>query len=224
MALPMELLLLAAAAVALGALTLVAKSTAKWNPARERLASTSETPIGAVQSGTVVKVVGILDYAGRPPLLSPIGHRECAYYEVVVEKWGEIEGAGGSSMIHREHRGQDFVLQQGSERARVNVGNETIPVVVADHFSHADWLDSGSPEVAEYLRSRKVQMESLENLRIREGVLEAGERVGVIGRAHLEAGSSEGGGYRSEAGCVVLSGTEAEPLIVSDEPRALEEP
>jgi hypothetical protein len=168
--------------------------------------------------GGTGRITGRLGYAGEP-IYAPISGRLCAFYEVTVEEHSNDSW----HQILREVHGVDFLLSDESGEALVRMGTAEIAVVKDVHLRSGTWNDAN--EAMEALLARHHQksqgMIFNRNLRYKEGVLEAGEPVAVLGRGMREPDpnpKSSAGAYREMATrLVMVSGTEY-PLWVSDDP------
>jgi len=179
--------------------------------------STPRLPIRDLVPETV-KVVGRLEMIVEP-LIAPMSRRPCAFWEVVVE---EVVGAGaGAAWVTRvsQSRGVDFDVRDESGRVRVELGGVAPASAMVPDREFITGLRVGAPgpKAQEWLRRRKI---SLDNVRYRESILAAGERVAVVGTAHRERDPDAvaSGAYRDAAPTRwVLRG----PLAVTDDPRLI---
>lgn len=181
------------------------------------------TPLRDVRDG-VARVTGRLGYAGEP-LVAPLTGRRCAYYEV----WVEQPGPGGSrrTILHQT-AGQDFCLRDDTGKALVEIDGALFAVVKDAHTRSGTGADKGAHLEAMLARHQAKPASSMyhDELRYREGVLEEGEHVSVLGKATWEpdpepGAESRDGGYREPPMRLVFSSPGAFKLLVSDDPAAL---
>ena len=182
--------------------------------------------MGSVGDGEVVKIVGLLGYS-QEPLRAPISGRRCAFWEVVVERYHGGSNADCWTEDLRDSSGQDFVLQDGRHRALIRP--EGARALIAKERSFQAGLPSApSPRMKAFLEAQGVVGRGLlvedRPVRCREGVLEKGEVVAVLGRARWELdpdGAVSGGGYRQSPRRLVMEARKDAPLLLSDDPMAI---
>ena len=167
--------------------------------------------------GVSGKLEGQVRYLGQP-LCAPLSGRPCSYYEAVIE----AEAGSSWTPIAHEVRAQDFLLEDGTGLALVRMDNAEA-VVPADIQSRVGVFSEPSDEVIAFLRSQGIWRDrwySDRQLRYREGVIGEGQRVAACGRASFEANPhprSAVGGYRDNASLLVLEGSRATPLYLSND-------
>ncbi|MBI2895377.1 MAG: hypothetical protein HYY06_17615 [Deltaproteobacteria bacterium] len=182
------------------------------------------TPIGQVREG-LVKIAGSV----RPldVLTAPLSGRACAYYEVLVEQRVSSGKSSHWRTIIREVEERDFLVEDGTGRARVEMVAVEAAVTRDGHWSSGTFNDASS-ELEAFLQRHGQSSEGWifnKTLRFREGVLEAGERVAILGWAEREIDPEPGGaghGFRDAASRVVLRANGIQALRVSDDPTTLE--
>lgn len=205
----------------------VAGTTIRYAFTRERrinrvLKRVRPTTIAEVRDGKVVKIVGELVYAGRS-IASPLSGRACAYYSIVVDEYRSRGRSGAWSELLREERGVDFYLRDDSGMALVRVAEGVaFPALVQDRRARSSPILHSDDDLERFLQERGHSSEGTffrKNLRAREGILEAGERVTVGGLGRwLPDPDAAGGGYREAGKRLVLQASEALPLFLSDDP------
>jgi hypothetical protein len=182
---------------------------------RALLGAPGET-IADAPEGKPAKLVGSLEYEGAP-LRAPLTGRPCACYHVVVE---EHMGQGGTHEIINTRDIQPFFLRDATGTARVECQFTTLLIQKDGNFRSGTFNDA-SPELEAFLEQHGQKSTSLglnRSLRYREGVLEEGEQVAVLGKVRREADpASETGGYRQRPERVVV-GPADDSLYISDDP------
>jgi hypothetical protein len=124
----------------------------------------------------------------------------------------------------REENGVDFYLRDDSGTAlvRVTMGGAAFPALVEDHRARTSPFIHADADLERFLNERGRSVEGTffrKNLRAREGILEAGERVAVGGLARwLPDPDAAGGSYRETPRRLVLQASESLPLFLSDDP------
>lgn len=169
------------------------------------------------------KIVGVLSYVGEP-LQSPLTGRTCGCYEIRVEEYKSLGNAGlgrWQTVIH-EIRGHEFMIEDGTGRAIIDPSNPD-GVIEIDHRSASGDSDKPTFRAREYLESHGISHRGRlfdKTLRYREGILERGETVAVMGRATREPDPDAAGevtGYRDGPPTRLrFRGTRKTPLFLSD--------
>jgi hypothetical protein len=170
------------------------------------------------------KIVGSLVYIGEP-LSSPLTGRTCAYYEILVEEYhsGTDDDGYWETMI-QESQGQDFVIEDDTGTAIVNPIGAQVALTV-DSRTKSGTFDAPTEQERNYLNSHGQEGEGWwgfnKSLRYREGILEAGEAVAVLGRGVKEPdpdGVEQARGYRSAPPMRLrMRGSQKGPLLISDD-------
>ena len=169
------------------------------------------------------KIVGSLAYIGEP-LISPLTGRTCAYYEILVEEYhsGADDDGYWETMI-RESQGQNFVINDDTGTAIVNPIGAQVALTI-DSRTKSGTFDAPTDRERNYLNSHGQEGKGWvfnKSLRYREGILEAGERVAVLGRGVREPdpeGVQQASGYRSTPPMRLrMRGSQNAPLLISDD-------
>jgi hypothetical protein len=178
-------------------------------------------PIREVMDGEVARVVGAVSVDA--PVSAPLSGRPCAYWRVVVE---ERRRRGKNSRwvtVIDDHGGVDFVVSDETGRALVKTGHVRA-VLDKDHGRSSGFLNDATPELDHFLASRGHTSQGFlfnKSMRFREGVVEPGETVAVVGAARWEPdpelGAQDRAGYRDRAKRLVLDRRAEGPLLLSDE-------
>jgi hypothetical protein len=199
---------------------------------RRLLRKATAVRIGDARDGELVKVVGRLRYTGdEDPLQAPLTERFGAHFEVEVE---ERKSRGKSSywkQIVRERASHQQVWLEGhvaGERVLVDLAFAEVELVMDGHFS-SGFLDDPSPHLDLYLHSHGHASQGAffnKSLRYREGVLEQGEQIAVLGRCVVEpdpdpTGANQQAGYRGMATRRRIVPPEEHALLVTDDPALL---
>lgn len=179
--------------------------------------------IAQASDGDYVKLVGTLEPIDQ--LAAPLSGRACSYYEVIVEEERGARNRTWSTVI-RERDGCPFMINDGTAKARVELSEAETALTQDGHWS-SGFLNDADPELEAYLARHGKSSTGLvfnRTLRYREGVLEPGEQVavlGVIGREVDPDGQSAG--FREAPSRVNVSGEPNRPMRVSDDPSTLGE-
>ncbi len=201
----MELILLAAAA-GLIALLWVRGSAAKR--LRRAMANAPQVLVREAGDGQVAKLVGRLRLA-EEPLAAPFSGRACAYFEAIFEQSELGHSAELWRTVSFEKRHHTRVwLEDDSGRALVLLESPTVFLT----------MDVQADEGAGPCSARELVGDK--RLRRREGALEPGERIGVVGLCRWEAdpdGVDAGAVYREPPRRLTVRAAGGQ-LLVSDEP------
>jgi hypothetical protein len=176
-------------------------------------------PIGSVTNGEVAKITGNVELTGAP-LTAPLSGRKCAYYYVLVE---QHVSSGKSShwqkFIEEEVSGQ-FGIRDGNSCARI-ISKRIKTYIVEDRKYESGVFEEPSAVMEDYLRKHGKTSEGAfgfnRTLKFREGVLEAGERVQVLGKCNWQRALADE--WSDNYGKIlIISDTDKMPVYLSDEP------
>lgn len=170
-------------------------------------------------SGDIAKIVGKVEYAGKP-LVAPLSGRPCAYYYVLVEQ--QVSSGKSShweTLIEEEIAGA-FVIRDGRHCAHVNSSNVK-SYLVEDREYSSGFLNDATGELHRYLQDHGHKSENFlgfnKTIRYQEGVLEQGELMAVMGRGEWK-NASQVQLPESYGRVLDISSTEEEPVYLSDDP------
>jgi hypothetical protein len=173
----------------------------------EWLRALPATRIADAGDGQIVKVVGELIYAHRTTA-SPLSRRSCAYYSVRVDQYTGSGLLASWLTLVREAGGVDFYVRDDSGTALVRVGKGRLAsALVQDRTARISPLLHDDWHLEALLAERGYEVGGMffrKTYRASHGVLEAGERIAVAGRARWVAASDAGGSYREAAMAVEL--------------------
>jgi hypothetical protein len=217
------------AAVIIGALVVIGLATYFSRDARLRRAMKAVplSTIAGATEGARVRIVGRVLARDRV-LRGPLSHRECVAFRVLVETRRQSGKSSHWVKTIDEHQEVDFVLEDETGRARVESRGSDF-LIVLDHSDSSGFLNDASPELEAFLSERGHQSTSFlgmnKTMRYREGALETGEQIAVVGLAHWEddpeAGAIDtgGGGFRDAVRKkrLVLTASEGAALHASDD-------
>ncbi len=192
---------------------------------KRALSNTERQAIGDAPEGTRIKVAGTLRFSGDP-IYAPLSGRPCAAWQVVIQEY-RSHGKGGSyHTIVDDHQMVDFILEDGSGRAIVRASYGQLALAKDARFSSGTF-DDAPPELERFLADRGKSSVGMlgfnKKMKYREGILEQGETVSVVGSGQWEPdpdpdAASRGGGYRSAAQRLLVTATAEGELLVSDDP------
>lgn len=195
--------------------------------AMRRIAQAAPTEIAAAEEGQLVRITGVVVQEGDATLEAPVSARPCVGYLAQVE-----QRSGSSSSGHawkeriRTQELIDFVVEDDTGRALIKGAGAQLVVNRDEHQSSGPMSDP-SPRARRLLDEHGVDPEawhgSNKRLRYREGAIEVGETVTVMGKARREVDpdKTRSAGYRERPKRLVLEAADGEPLVVSDDPKVL---
>ena len=218
------LVLLAGGAAALALLGLRASRRASQQSPDRALLEAPGYRIVDAPTGKVVTVSGMV-VPPAEPLEAPISGRPCVCWDVVAEERGASSNTAWVwFQIFRDRGGTDFVVEDGTGRALVRTSE--LRTALRSDASLRSWAGREvPPEVEEYLASRDLFASGVAAdttpRRFREGVVEPGEIVTVLGLARWEPDPTPGalgGGYRTVAMRLVIEPPLGGAVLVCDDP------
>lgn len=211
------------------ALLLYTCFTSRDRRIRRALRSASSTPVARLVEGEVVKVCGRARVLERV-LEAPLTGRQCVFYRALVEEPGKGDGRLDSDGWHPlvdEYNSTDFLVEDATGSVRVHVDGAE-PVLVLDASFWSAIFNSPTPRLEAYLaqygQASKNWLGINRSLRYREGVLEPGEEVAVLGVVRFELApdpGGSGGGYRARPQRPTLHAGET-GLLLSDDPSVID--
>jgi len=178
--------------------------------------------LAEMPENTFGKIVGRARPLQKRLLEAPISGRLCVYYEVAIDAMDDqtrLRTLGG------EQEGISFMLEDDSGRAMIDPAHAYMSTAI-DHVVRST-LGMFSDRQQTLLTRLKLSGRSTPfatELRYREAIIEADERIAVFGGGVREPdpdGGSES--YRGQGvpTRMCLVGTSKFPLFISDDPRAL---
>jgi len=214
--------------IAIGVMTLIILAGHYRLPSRakriqRKLAAQPRTRIN--QAEGAVRVSGRVRRIGEL-LQAPLSGRACVAYELIVES--DATSAGSDGFRHRwvdRRQACPFLVVDESGEARIDPSGPFLLALVTDRTGTTGWLDpypGKHRELGAYLKSQGFRPTNWIGrwagaLYYAEGVLEEGEMVSVSGGSARELDPmGERTGPRSPPMRLVLRGTDAQPLLISD--------
>ncbi|MFD2563841.1 hypothetical protein [Aquimarina rubra] len=181
--------------------------------------------IQLVKDQEYIKIIGKVSTIDNP-LVSPIGKRKCVYYQVRVQ---EKRGGKNKSWhtIIKEDKGIDFIVESSGEKTIVQASTsaKTKMVYLVKDIKHSSgtWNDP-SKHLETYLQSHGKDSTGLfgfnKSIRYREGVIEIGEKITLLGTGSWKESDHNLDRYSSKS--LYISGDSENKLIITDDPKAQE--
>ncbi|MHC1702354.1 MAG: hypothetical protein AB9846_00470 [Tenuifilaceae bacterium] len=178
--------------------------------------------ISSFISGDIAKVVGKVEFVGEP-LIAPLSGRRCAHYYVLVEEQVSSGKSSHWNKLVEEEVAGTFVIRDGRHCAYINSKNVK-SVLVEDRQFSSGFRNDATPELEKYLNAHGKKSEGAfgwnKTIRYKEGVLEEGELIAVMGRGEWK--NAEFVQLPDSYDRVLaISSTEEEPVYLSDDPETV---
>jgi hypothetical protein len=182
------------------------------------------TPIAKAQPGKVARLTGCVSYLTEP-VRAPLTGRACAYYQVTVDE-RRPTGNGGAAWVTivRDAAGVDFLIEDGTGRARVVVDQALRVAAVQDAKYASGPFNDATPHLEAYLAKHGLRSKAWilnKTIRYQEAVFEAGETVTLVGMVAFEhdpGAAPAGAGYRETPQRAVIAAPPGGHLLASDDP------
>jgi hypothetical protein len=199
-----------------------------WNEKariRRDMRSAPLVDIAELREGRTGRLVGRVGEGET--LQAPFTGRSCVFYEATVEEYRSSGKTGSWRQVIREARGVSFVLDDGTGRAIVDPGGARVDVDI-DMTTRSGTFDDATPIEEQFLTRHGLRSTGWvmnKSLRYREGVIEIGETIAVMGQGVREPDPDavgRVGGYRSGPPTRLrLGGSSRHPILLSDAPDTL---
>ncbi|HUQ08078.1 MAG TPA: GIDE domain-containing protein [Kofleriaceae bacterium] len=211
-----------AAGVAIVAASMVWNEKARI---RRELRSAPRVDIAELREGRTGRLVGRV--GDGETLQAPFTGRSCVFYEATVEEYRSSGKTGSWRQVVREARGVSFVLDDETGRAIVDPGGARVDVDI-DMTTRSGTFDDATPVEEAFLERHGLRSTGWvfnKSFRYREGVIEIGETIAVMGQGVREPDPDavgKVGGYRSGPPTRLrLGGSARHPILLSDAPDTL---
>jgi hypothetical protein len=184
---------------------------------RRKLRKTPSKKISDLKNGDIAKTVGRVDCINKP-LIAPLTNRKCAYYFVKVEKKVSSGKSSSWRQIIKEEVTENFLIKDDTGTAIVNVDNIKSYLIVDAKYS-SGFLDDAPEHLEQYLKKHGHEsvgfMGFNKTIRYREAVLEIGEQIAVVGKAHTKT--------EDENNTIMeIKEYDGYPVYLSDDPTTLD--
>ncbi len=140
--------------------------------------------ISEFKDGDVAKFTGVIESIDEP-LSAPLSHRKCAYYSVHIEQKVSSGKSSHWKTLLEKSDSNKFIIRGANGCAFINGGRQKRHIVMDQEFS-SGFMDDPLVHLEEYLTANGIASENFigmnKTIRYREGVLELGEKVAVLGK------------------------------------------
>jgi hypothetical protein len=140
--------------------------------------------INEVQNGELVRLKGKIVYAGRT-IKAPLSKRKCVYYRVEVWKVTHSRNSA-DELIVEEEDGADIVIEVDDHYAVISK-NAIAAYIILDKTVSSGFWNFSTDELEALLKKHGLRtkgfMDWSLDLHAKEGVLEEGEFINILGKA-----------------------------------------
>ncbi|GAA0715790.1 hypothetical protein GCM10009430_10680 [Aquimarina litoralis] len=159
-------------------------------------------------------------------LLSPLSQRKCVYYKIQIEEKRSNGKSSSWRTIIKEEKFQNFIIESNGDKAIVMAeipkSHKTTYLNQDAEFTSGTWKDA--PEFLEkYLHTHGRKSTGFlgfnKSLRYKEGIIEIGEKITVLGIGNWKESDHNFDRYSSKS--LYISGNQEEKLIITDLVKAL---
>jgi hypothetical protein len=178
--------------------------------------------ISDITSGETAKVTGNIQITGEP-LIAPLSGRKCAlYYILIEEKVHSGKSSHWDTLIEEEVTGS-YVIRDGRNYAYIN-SKDIKSYIVQDRNFSSGFMEDATEVLEKYLSHHGKKSEGFlgfnKTIRYKEGVLEEGEMIAVIGKGTWR--NPEQLNLNFSAGRILeITGSKEEPVYLSDDPETI---
>jgi len=159
---------------------------------KRKLKKSNYKRIADFKDGDIAKIVGCIEIVGKP-LYSPLSKRECSHYYVHVEQEKSSGKSSSWETIIEEEVTSRYLIKDGIRYAIINDKKLKSYIVQDAKFSSGFWNDA-TENLENYLKSKGEESEGFfgfnKTLRFKEGVLEKGEEIAVLGKGNWKDATS----------------------------------
>lgn len=205
----------------LGVATVLKRLGSEDKKLRHWMKSTRRSTIAEAPEGVVVRLVGTVTLLDGKSVEAVLSGRRCAFYEAMLETMSDDFTLDVWKVGARETGGVAFAIDDGTALAVVDPDLARV-TLHKDVLGQAGSLVEPNEREAAFLK-RHARAEDgwmVKRLhRWREGILEEGERIAVVGVVMREADPSPSArrDYRQDAVRIRLAGGTGAPVSISDE-------
>ncbi|WP_298313812.1 hypothetical protein [uncultured Aquimarina sp.] len=161
------------------------------------------------------------------PFISPIGKSKCLYYKIQVEEKRSNGKSSSWRTIIKEEKFQDFIIESQGDKAIVSTkipkSAKTVYLNQDIEYTSGTWNDPPN-FLDQYLKSHGKDSTGLfgfnKSIRYREGVIEIGEKITILGTGNWKESDQNLDRYSSKS--LYISGDSENKLIITDDPKAQE--
>jgi len=170
---------------------------------KRKFKKTQHKKISEFKDGDVAKFTGTIESIDKP-LISPLTHRKCTYYSVLIEQKVSSGKSSHWKKIIEKNDSNTFVIKGANASAYISGDRQKRHIVMDREFS-SGFMDDPKLHLEEYLKQHGHNSENFmgmnKTIRYKEGVLQLGEKVAVLGKGEWK--TSEELGLPAELGKIL---------------------
>ncbi|PKQ62014.1 hypothetical protein BZG02_13825 [Labilibaculum filiforme] len=190
---------------------------------KRKLKKSELKKIATIKDGEIVRIVGNVEFID-PPLFAPLSKRKCSYYHVLIEQKVSSGKNSKWKTIIEEEVSNRFLIKDDSKFAFIN-DSKIRSYIVTDQSYSSGFFKDATDNLETYLKSKGYKSEGLlginKTLRYKEGILEEGERIAVLGKAEWKDVAVLNLPKKYER-ILEITSSEEDPIYLSDDPTTAE--
>jgi len=187
---------------------------------RRRLKKAPLKKLDDIQDGELARFVGKVELLDEP-LIAPFSHRQCALFTTEVTHHRSSGKSSSTDTLIKEQQASRFLVRSATGAIAIIDRYKFRTLVVEDVRLKSGFMDDATPRMEKYLNAHGVKSETMmgfnKSLQYREGVLEPGETVTLLGQGHWSTPQILGLDIPDEK-ILVVTPTAQEPIYISDDP------
>ena len=194
----------------------------KKSVVRRKLKKATARRISNFVEGETARITGKVELTGGP-LTAPLSGRKCAYYHVLIEQQVSTgKGAHWQKYIEEEVAGK-FGIRDGKYCAVVDCSNVK-SYIIQDRKYASGFMHDAQENLERYLSRHGKESTNMigwnRTLRYREGVIEAGETIAVLGKGEWKRVEQDQ--WSDDYGKVLMiRNPQGTPVYLTDDPTVL---
>lgn len=176
---------------------------------KRKIRTTPKSRIADLKDGDIVKIVGRTK-SDKALVTSPITNRECIYYHMTIDEKTVAGYRDGWETVVIDRKGNDFWIVDDSGQAYIEMDLPELFITMDTQLSSGVLFET-TPRLEAVLANYGLRSKGRilnRNFEYREGALEEGEKVAVVGRVQIE---------KSPEKRVKILATDTEPVFVTDD-------
>jgi hypothetical protein len=151
---------------------------------KRKLKNSNLKRVANFRNGETARIVGKVEVIDTP-LKAPLSGRKCTHYHVLVEQQVSTGNTTTWKKIIEDEFSSKYVIKDGSHYAYINDRRMQSYIVEDMKYTSGFWKDA-TERLESYLNSYGKESEGYfglnKTLRYKEGVLEPGEKIAVLGK------------------------------------------
>ena len=193
------------------------------NVIRRKLNKTKTTPISSCKENQYVKIIGKAEKLNKT-LIAPISKTPCLYYQIIIETINNSNNSLGVfwETVFKDEQFVDFIIETKKGKAVLEVSmsrNHKEVYLTKDKKFRSGIFNDAPKYIENYLASHGKSCEGLfgfnRSMRYREGIIEIGESIAILGIANFKESNYKLDHYSSKD--LFISGRPNQKLMITDD-------